>query len=236
MQYFYNTNRDSLYDDIDFLCGSTSATYPILDKRRNIYNAYNDVCRQIWEVAYGWQYDDSNRTELPIATTDLVDSQQDYSLPTDAQRIERVDIKDGSGSWIKLRPIDTRDITLSIEDFHGTAGLPQYYDMIGRSIYLYPAPSSAYCTLASGMQIILSRDVSAFASASVGEPGFARPFHRVLSISAALDFTEDSQNRARLLEMKNRIEKGMIKFYSKRMEEYRTVIKPYGKKRWRRYI
>ena len=236
MQWYYNTNQDSLYDDIDFLCGSTSATYPILDKRRNLLNAYHDTTRLIWEVAYGWQYDDSNRTELPIAMTDLVHNQQDYSLPTDAQRIERVEVKDSNGDWVKLDALDTRDINVSISEYLETAGLPIHYDIIGRSVSLYPKPSSAYCTTTSGMQVILSRDVSAFASASTGEPGFARQFHRILSLGASIDFTQDDRQRERLLQMKDRLEKGLVRFYSKRMEEYKTIIKPYGKKRWRRYI
>jgi len=35
--------------DIDFLCGSTSATYLDADKIRNVNIAYQDVARVIWE-------------------------------------------------------------------------------------------------------------------------------------------------------------------------------------------
>jgi hypothetical protein len=236
MQFTYSTDKSSLYDDIDYLCGSTSATYPILDKRRNIYNAYNDVSRQIWEVANGWQYDDSNRVNLPIAHTTLVHNQQDYALPTNAQRIERVEVEDSNGNWVKLAQLDTRDLSVSISEFENSAGLPKYYDLIGTSLMLYPKPASGSCTLASGLAVIVSRDVSAFASASTAEPGFARPFHRLLSLAAALDFTQDPQQRNRFLLMKDRLEKGLVRFYSKRNEEYRTIIKPYAKSRWQRYL
>ena len=236
MEFYYNTNQDSLYDDIDFLCGSTSATYPILDKRRNIYNAYNDVSRLIWSVAYGWQYDDSNRTDLPIAVTNLVDGQADYGLPTNAQRIERVEVMNSQGDYQKLKNIDTRDIGISIDEFEGTNGMPQYYDMIGRSIMLYPTPASGDVTLASGLQIIVSRDVSAFASASTAEPGFARPFHKILSLGAAIDFTRDPSELKRFVEMRNRLEQGLIRFYSKREEEGKTRIEPRNKGNWYQYV
>jgi len=236
MEFNYNTNKDSLYDDVDYLCGSTSATYPILDKRRNIYNAYTDVSRLIWEVAYGWQYDDSNRTDLPIAQTTLVHGQQDYSIPTNAQRLERVEVKTSGGDWVKLRNIDSRNISTAIDEFEETDGLPIYYDMIGRSIMLYPTPSSAYCTMTSGLQVVVSRDVSAFASASTAEPGFARPFHRLLSLGAAIDFTRDPSEQKRLVQMKDRLEKGLIRFYSKREEEGKTRIEPHNKKNWCQYM
>jgi len=236
MQFNYNATKDSLYDDIDYLCGSTSATYPILDKRRNIYNAYNDVSHLIWEVAYGWQYDDSNQTTLPVAQATLVHNQQDYTVPSVSQRIERIEIKDSNGDWVKLEAKDTRDINVAIDEYVSSPGLPAEYDLIGNSISLYPAPSSAYCTMTSGMQLILSRDVSAFASGSSAEPGFARPFHRILSLSASIDFTEDPQRLKKLLLMKDRLEKGLTRFYSKRMEEYKTTITPHGKNRWRRYL
>lgn len=235
MQFYYATNKDDLYSDIDYLCGSTSASYPILDKRRNIYNAYNDVSRLIWEVAYGWQYDDSNRTDLPVAQTTLVHGQQDYAMPTNSQRIERVEVKNSGGDYVKLKAIDTRDIGVAIDEFQETAGMPIYYDMIGRSIMLYPTPASGDVTLASGLQVVVSRDVSAFASASTAEPGFARPFHRLLSLSAAIDFTRDSQEQQRFVQMRDRLEKGLIRFYSKRSEENRTSIEPSGKKNWRQY-
>jgi len=236
MQFNYKADENSIYDDIDFLCGSTSATYPILDKRRNILAAYNDVSRMIWEVAYGWQYDDSNRTDLPIAVTDLVDGQADYGLPTNAQRIERVEVMNSQGDYQKLRNVDTRDISIGIDEFEGTNGMPQYYDMIGRSIMLYPTPASGDVTLTSGLQIVVSRDVSAFASASTAEPGFARPFHRILSLGAAIDFVRDPSERKRFVEMRDRLERGLVRFYSKREEEGKTRIEPTNKKNWSQYV
>lgn len=42
-------NVTQLKSDIDFLCGSTSGTYPDADKIRNMNIAYQDVARVIWE-------------------------------------------------------------------------------------------------------------------------------------------------------------------------------------------
>lgn len=230
-------NLQELKSDINFLCGSTSATYLNSDKVRNMNIAYQDVARLIWESAAGWQFDDSNATTLPLAKTTLVHNQQDYSLPATTQRVEEVMVKDSGGNWVKLKQFDIHDTTLALPEFMESTGLPQYYDMIGRSVMLYPTPSSAYCTLASGLGVYISRDVTEFGvSATSTVPGFATPFHRILSYAAAMDFSQDPQQKQMLAAQKDRLEKGLTRFYSKREVEGKASVNPAGKPRWRQYL
>ena len=229
-------NFSQITADIDFLCNSTSASYPLAAKTRNINIHYQDVARLIWTSAGGWQYDDSNASTLPIATATMVHSQQDYSLPATTQRLERVEVKDSSGNWNLVKYLDIHEIRIAAPEYLETDGLPLYYDIIGRSIMLYPAPSSAYVTLTNGLQVYVNRDVTEFpTSATTTEPGFATSFHRILSYGAALDFVQDEAMRKHLLIQKDRLEKGMVKFYSHRPVEGPTQIKPFAKKRWRTY-
>lgn len=229
-------NISQLKSDTHFLCGSTSASYPDADLIRNINIAYQDVARLIWSSAGGWQFDDSNSTTLPIARTTMVHNQQDYTLPSTTQKVEQVVVKDVGGYWNKLQPFDIHDTTIAPEEYMDSAGLPLYYDLIGRSIMLYPRPSSAYCTLASGLGVYVSRDVSEFAvTATSSVPGFATPFHRILSYAAAIDFTQDQNERNLLVQIKDRLEKGLVQFYSKREVEGATEIKPRHRQYWRQY-
>jgi voltage-gated potassium channel Kch len=200
--------------------------------------AYADVARLIWESAGGWHYDDSNATTLPIAKTTLVHNQQDYTLPTDAQRVHRVEVKDSNGEWIKLKYIDEADITGTLPEFlGGNTGTPVYYHLEGRSCLLYPTPSSASVTTASGLAFYVDRDVTDFAvTAASTSPGFAAPFHRILSYAAAIDFIQDPKAKEELIIQKARLEKGLTRFYSKRAPESKTTIKPAGKKRWSQYL
>lgn len=231
-------NLQNIKDDINFICGSTSANYPDADKIRNINIEYQNVARLIWSTAGGWQFDDSNATTLPIAQSTLVHNQQDYTLPSTAQRVEEVVIKDKGGTWLKLKPFDIHETDLAPETFMGSAGLPMYYDLVGRSVMLYPKPSSAYCTMASGIGVYVSRDVTEF-PASAGTaytPGFATPFHRILSLGASIDFLQDNTQRQTILLLKDRLEKGLINFYSKRDVESTPNISPRSKKTWMQYI
>lgn len=223
--------------DIDFLCGSTSATYSPTNKRRNINIAYRDVARIIWESDGGWHYDDSNATTLPKAYTTLVHNQQDYTIPTTAMRVNRVEIMDGSGNWIKLQPLDPQEVHTGLPELlGGSGGTPVYYELTGRSLLLYPTPLSSSVTTTNGLMLYVDRDVTSFpVSATTSEPGFAAPFHRILSYAASIDFTQDPNQRQFLALQKERMEQAMVRFYSKRAPEVKTKIKPGARRAWRKY-
>lgn len=210
-----------------------------MNKTRNINNAYRNITRLIWECADSWQYDDSNQTDLPIAVTDLVHEQQDYSLPSDAQRVHKIEVMNDNGDYQLLKQKDLHDITQSTTEYLETPGMPLYYDIFGSTIMFYPKPTSAAggVTLASGMKVYFDRDVSAFTTGSgTREPGFANPFHRLLSISASLDFEKDAGQRNMLLARRAEMEEGLRRFYSKRNIQGKTAIKPYTQKRWKQYL
>lgn len=222
--------------DINFLCGSTSGTYTDTDKVRNINIAYHDVAQLIWDSADGWSYDDKNNTTVPRAYTTLVHNTQDYAIPTTAQRINRIEVKDSSSNWLKLTPIDSPDIVGALPEFlGGSLGTPRYYDLIGNRIMLYPAPHSGYVTTASGMCVYVDKDVTEFAVTGTGTPGFATPFHRILSYAASIDFVQDETHKNSLIKQKQRLEQALARFYSRRSTELPTRIKPQGKRNRRRY-
>ena len=226
-----------LKEDIYFLCGATSATYLNADITRNINIHYDNIARTIWESDGTWNFDDGNNTDLPVAFRTVSNASATYLIPTTAIRIEQVEIKDGNGNWNKLKPINYHDLSISPDEFLNGSGLPLYYMLEGTQISLYPAPGTGYVTMASGMGVRLSRNVTEFATtATTTEPGFARPFHRILSYATALDFAQDNQQRQFFMVQKQMLEEGMKRFYAKRGAELKTRIKPATKRRWRGYI
>lgn len=233
MQYnLISSTKQGLVEDTLYHCGLPTVTgsyssYSLADITRNINNAYLDAVRTIWNCASGWQYDDSNKTTLPVGYTTLVHNQQDYSLPTDAQRVERIEVKDSGGNFQKLTQIDIHDISNdAMSEFNETIGMPLYYDLVGRSIMLYPIPASGSVTLTSGLAVYVAREPDLFTTASTtAVPGFATPFHKILSLGAAIDFVTDKATQDRLVAMKTRMEKGLIQFYSRRNVERNTNIR-----------
>lgn len=228
-------NLSDIKNDIYFLSNTMSASYTSAVMLRNINIAYQDVCSIIWESSAEWDYDDSNASDFPIGTATLVHNQQDYSLPSTAQRIKRVEVKDSQSNWTKLLPLNQSDVDIALPEFQ-VEGVPKYYDLIGRSLFLYPTPTSAYCTLASGIQVYFDREITEFAAtATTTVPGFATPFHRYLSICAALDIVEDETKKGWLANERARYRKGLISFYSQRDVETNSKIKPRDRKFQRQY-
>ncbi len=230
-------NIGQIKNDIDFLCGSTSATYSDTNKIRNVNIAYQDVAREIWASDGTWNFDDSNNTDSPIAYRSLGQASANYLVPTTALRIEGVEIKDNGGIWHKLDPITYDEMGMAPTEYLKGNGLPIQYWLQGNEINLYPTPASASVTLASGMGVRLSRAVTEFATtASTTIPGFASAFHRILSLAASVDFTQDNVQRQFLLTQKDRLEKGLSRFYAKRADQFEPKIRPKGRSSWRRYL
>ena len=97
-----------LYSDARFWCGianTDTTTYPLADFTRNANFALDRVSSLIMK------WDDTNNTDLPIATTSLVASQQDYGIAVGHLKVLKVRIKDQQGNWVSLDPINRRDLT-----------------------------------------------------------------------------------------------------------------------------
>jgi hypothetical protein len=209
---------DELKKDVYFLTNSSSATYPDEDLIRNINRHYDDVVTLIWDSVGDWSFDDSNANTLPIATCSLVDGQQQYSLPTIARKIERVEVQDDEGNWVLLKPIDKSQINVALDEYKSTPGLPQEYNLIGENIFLYPPPDANEVTLQDGLKVYISRSVTPL-SASGDSPGFASEFHRILSLGAAQDFciaNELASKEADLRREKERLILQLKTFYAQR--------------------
>lgn len=229
-----SNKAQSIYHNVLFSLGlenTDTTTYPVDDFIRSINNWYRRVNQWVWNVTGEWEFDDSNYTTLPSAKADLVDGQTDYLLPSYAQKIDRVQIKDINCNWIKVNPIDKSQIGSAVEEFYKTKGKPLYYDMVGRSFNLYPAASSTECitgTGTKGLEIFFSREINEFASTdTTASPGFNEDFQEILICGAIIDFPGVEEKKK--AEMINRIKeiKGEAEsFYGSNQREEKPHIKP----------
>lgn len=160
-----------------------------------IVNSVNNYLDRVAGYAIGadrrFQWDDTNHTNLPIGTTNLVADQTDYSFLTDGQNnriltLTRIDVQDADGNWRQLRPIDQFDVDGALDEFYPDAGLPIYYDKINDNVVrLYPKPIAS---VTAGLKFYFQRTPSYFtASDTTKEPGVAATLHRGFVISAAYD-------------------------------------------------
>lgn len=225
MQFNDTTNKTGIIQDIEGLLGFADGTISgdstlLKSFTRMINHWYRTANQWIWQVTGTWEYDDSNYTDFPIATTNLVDGQKDYTIPSTAQKILRVEVKDNEGNWHELTQLDLSMINGAVDEYFSTDGLPLYYDITGRSLMLYPAPSSSDVTLTDGLKLYFTRDIDEFDSTdTTKEPGFDKAFHRILSVGPALDYAMANGMRDKvsyLSDMLSVIRSDLERFYGER--------------------
>lgn len=189
MQFNDTTNDTGIVQDIYWLTGTNTTSYPLKDVARNVNRWYYKAIVAQMHSNREWQIDDSNFTTYPIATTTLVATQKDYILPTDLLKLQKVFVKDTEGNYQPLNPIDAQKRTQDITEEFETDGIPQYYDVLGDSIFIYPAPATGSVTLNAGLKLLYSRDFDAFTVAdTTQEPSIPEPYHRILSFGASYDW------------------------------------------------
>lgn len=226
------TGATGLVEDTHFICQTDATAYPLADMVRNmnrhLYKAVIDIIKTEGRM----QWDDSNHTTLPEYTFTLVTTQQDYSLPTNLLKLWAVEIQDADSNWIRLKEIDLQDPALdrSITDFEETDGTPKYYEVRGDSVFLFPAPKTGSVTLTNGGKMYFSREVDIFTTAdTTQEPGFAEPFHRILSIGAAIDWlmVNDTAKVDRWRGEYEQLRAELREFYSTRNKEVKPRLNPF---------
>ena len=148
-------------------------------------NYINEGNARYVEIAIGsdgnWVFDDSNQTDLPIATTNIVSGQQDYALNVAFIDILGVEVADSSGNFYGLKEVNERDFSnagISMTEMYKTAGQPNSYMKLANSIFLLPATSYNYT---AGLKIRFQRPHSYFVYGDTTKvPGFNSNHHQFL--------------------------------------------------------
>ncbi|MHA1854065.1 MAG: phage adaptor protein [Candidatus Heimdallarchaeaceae archaeon] len=221
--------------DVRFLLGlsvNDTTSYPTSDITRNVNGWYRKANSWIWQTTGVWEYDDSNYTDFPIATSDLIAGQADYTMPSSAQKVMRVEVMDVNGGYQVLRELDQSEVGVGMTEFEETDGMPRYFDLVANSIVLYPAPSADQTTLTAGIKLYFSRGIEEFSIADTStEPGFNEDFHRILSYGAALDYAlaYNLDNKIQTLQSNiSIVKKDLIKFYGRRNVAKKLRLSPKG--------
>lgn len=221
-----------IVNDIYKKTKTNSASYPAADMLIDINNAYNRVEELILVNDSKWQFEDTNNTDLPIATAALVAAQQDYSMSVSFLTIDRVEVLSSGGSassgWTELTQFDQQQMKkgrqIALTTYKSTPGVPTEYDLVGNSIFLYPPPS--YSQNAS-LRVYFTRGPAEFSSADVSagtkQPGFNSLFHQLISFYVSYDYciTNIPTVAQGYLNRILGLEQGVVDFYGRRDRDIR---------------
>lgn len=187
-------------------------------------NYVNEESRKAWHIIFdaygGWQYDDSQQTDLPAAVDTLTADQTSYALPSEALTVRGVEIKNTGGVWTQLGAVTEEQIRerQPMGEFFKTSSIPQFYQLVGDSVRIYPA--SNY-TQASSFKVFFDRGSVAFTTTDTTDaPGFASEYHDIIPIGASLTWQEVKHpNDATTIMLRNKYEErkaSLRDFYQRR--------------------
>lgn len=171
-----------------YISGST-------DRLKEFTSYANEVGDDLWFVAFnscgGWQWDDSNNTDLPMATTNIVSGTFRYALPSEALTVARMEIKDANGNWITLKPFLREKEQLAITDLEEKEGTPTHYFLVNDTIQLHPKPNYAST---GGLKAYFDRATVSFAYDDTNKtPGIPSPFHGLYPLGMAITWLKIKQ-------------------------------------------
>lgn len=232
MQYSDTTNRTGIIqmlEDYTNTQSSTSSSYPLATKTRDINNAFAYYMVIADKAPVNWKpVDDTNQTDYPIIFGDVVSGQQDYSFNTDENGnqildIYKVRIKDSNGTWRTLTQINRDDLD---DDYLNSTitGIPSRYYLTTNGIFLVEIPNF---TQEDSLEVFISRTPTYFLSTdTTKKPGIPDMFHEYLVVRPAYFFSlAKGLPRAKeygqtMLDM----EKNIKDYYSKRNRDFIPII------------
>ena len=239
MQFYNTTNTENslVHAAWDF-CDADINSYPLADVTRNMNLCLEELVGDILNADGRWEWDDTNQTNLPRGTGTLVEGQESYSFASEYLKIQMIEIlRDSSpDQYTKLKPISSLDLGgLSPQEYFGQEsngdpkkGVPEYYDKLGDTIFLYPAPAAASgVTLAAGLRVWFQRTADLFTTSdTTQEPGLPSPYHVLLPYYAAIVFC-NSYKKDRVAWLEKKYDQGlkkMLTFFGKREEDDQGII------------
>lgn len=185
----------------------TNSTSLLQTFTRYANQGLDHIVTKILESDDRWQYDDTTYTDFPIGTATLVNAQQDYALAVTHLKILGVSIKDNVGNWVKLTQIDPQDLDIDRSEFLKVNGTPQYYDILGNSVFLYPAPATGSVTMVAGLKVYFQRPPNYFTTSDTTKvAGFPSIFHRLIALWTAYFYCQ-SNNIGKMNDIADEIKK-----------------------------
>ena len=157
--------------------------------------AFDNYLHIAFDSSGTWQFDDSNQTNYPIITTNIVVSQRDYAFTTDGSSnlildIYRVAILPSATATVfkEIEPVDAQSESNSpfVENNTAVTGVPDKYDKTSNGIFLDPIPSY---NATGGLKLYINREASHFVyTDTTKKPGVPGNHHSYFYLNPAMDY------------------------------------------------
>ena len=206
-------------------------SYPMADRTADENLSIDYIMDKIFQVGGRWQFDDSNHTDYPIITTDLVAGQRDYSFTTDEQGnlildVYKVMVMNEDGRYEEIYPVDMQSEkgTENLWDGQNVQGTVFRYDKTANGIFLDQIPATSRT---GGLKVFINREGSHFTvSDTTKMPGFAGLFHEYVGLRPCYRYAtdHDMKNAEVLKRDMMEMETCIMKHYRDRSKDENLVL------------
>jgi hypothetical protein len=206
-------------------------SYSMADRTADENLAIDYIMAKIFQVGGRWQFDDSNHTDYPIITTDLVAGQRDYSFTTDEQGnlildVYKVMVMNEDGRYEEIYPVDMQSEsgTENLWDGQNVQGTVFRYDKTANGIFLDQIPATSRT---GGLKVFINREGSHFTvSDTTKMPGFAGLFHEYVGLRPCYRYAtdHDMKNAEVLKRDMMEMETCIMKHYRDRSKDENLVL------------
>jgi len=184
--------RSGIIDLIYKTTGADTTKYPLMDVVADINLAVDKFFAIAIQASGVWQLDDSNQTDYPIISANLISGQRDYSFTVDGSNnlildIYRVMVANPSGRFYDLELVDQQTKgwqSMGMVDGQNVTGQPSKYDKTANAIFFDAIPNYNYSL---GVKAFVNREALRFSVPTSGvadttKPGFAGTLHEYFVI------------------------------------------------------
>ena len=210
---------------------TTTSSYPIAAKTRDINLALDRAFALIFQVGGTWQFDDSNHLDYPIITTNLVSGQRDYTFTSDEAGnlildVQKVFVADENGLFREVSPVDVpAGAPSNYWDGLATTGQPNTYEKNANGIFLDPIPNY---NRTGGLKVYISREGSYFTTSdTTKKPGIAGLFHEYLALRPSYQYAfRNSLANVNILKAEmQEMETAMMEYYKLREKDVKKTLR-----------
>lgn len=233
MVFSESTNKTGSYELFQDLTETNTSSYTISKFTRDMNNAYAYFMLLAIRNAGLWQVDDTNQTDYPIITMNIVSGQQDYpftvdgsSVPNQILDITRVECASDSAKsfWRVLDGYDQTDEDSALTQLATISGVPYRYDKLANGIWLDQKPNYS---ATAGLKVYFQRTPVYFlvsdTTKKAGIPDFFHEYlvYRCAYLYAVKNIPAIANNYFAVMQ---KMEKDIALYYSQRdRDEHRRI-------------
>lgn len=211
MQYSDTTNKSGLLQEVEFWTGlgdGTSTADATLKAQitSRLNRAYDAIMPLLLSYGDKMRWDDTNHTDHPIGTANIVSGTRDYEFLADDNSVSILNITDvmileSSTSTeykqLKRLTLDMPEALRAMSPNPTDTGVPWAFLEKDNVVFLYPKPNYS---ATSGLKLFFERTADYFTTSDTTQtPGIPAPFHHLLALYASLDWLLVNKSEATTL-------------------------------------